>query len=224
MTRWRPALFSLFKRKTEQAVKRSKDTWFGKITSIFDRPTIDKQSWEELEELLIAADAGVDTAAKLIQRVKDRVGKEKIGDARQVRAALMQEMALMLKIDGKEPVAAASPRVILVVGVNGSGKTTTIAKLGYNYVKDSHAPARSGLDRLLSGQPGQKVSGLFAQRRSGRVGSLVVLPGNFRQSNGCTRSRGEDGDGGGPPVEGGNLCCVTAPMAGDAVVYLHADR
>jgi fused signal recognition particle receptor len=129
-------LFSLFKRKTEQAVKRSKDTWFSKITSLFDRPTIDKQSWEELEELLIAADAGVDTAAKLIQRVKDRVGKEKIGDTGQVRAALMQEMALMLKIDGKEPVAAASPRVILVVGVNGSGKTTTIAKLGYNYGKE----------------------------------------------------------------------------------------
>jgi fused signal recognition particle receptor len=129
-------LFSLFKRKTEQAVKRSKDTWFSKITSLFDRPTIDKQSWEELEELLIAADAGVDTAAKLIKRVKDRVGKEKISDSRQVRAALMREMALMLKIDGKEPVAAVSPRVILVVGVNGSGKTTTIAKLGYGYAKE----------------------------------------------------------------------------------------
>ena len=129
-------MFSLFKRKTEQAVKRSKETWFSKITSLFDRPTIDKQSWEELEELLIAADAGVDTAAKLIQRVKDRVGKEKISDARQVRAALMQEMALMLKVDGKEPTAAASPRVILVVGVNGSGKTTTIAKLGYGYGKE----------------------------------------------------------------------------------------
>jgi fused signal recognition particle receptor len=129
-------LFSLFKRKTEQAVKRSKETWFSKITSLFDRPTIDKQSWEELEELLIAADAGVDTAAKLIKRVKDRVGKEKISDTRQVRAALMQEMALMLKVDGKEPTAAASPRVILVVGVNGSGKTTTIAKLGYGYAKE----------------------------------------------------------------------------------------
>ncbi|MCX5991861.1 MAG: signal recognition particle-docking protein FtsY [Chloroflexi bacterium] len=129
-------MFSLFKRKTEQAVKRSKETWFSKITSLFDRPTIDKQSWEELEELLIAADAGVDTAAKLIQRVKDRVGKERIGDTQQVRAALMQEMALMLKVDGKEPTAAASPRVILVVGVNGSGKTTTIAKLGYGYGKE----------------------------------------------------------------------------------------
>ena len=129
-------MFSLFKRKTEQAVKRSKDTWFSKITSLFDRPAIDKQSWEELEELLIAADAGVDTAAKLIQRVKDRVGKEKISDTGQVRAALMQEMALMLKIDGQEPAAAASPRVILVVGVNGSGKTTSIAKLGYGYGKE----------------------------------------------------------------------------------------
>ena len=77
----------------------------------------------------------------------------------------------MLKIDGKrEHSGSFSER--LVVGVNGSGKTTTIAKLGYSYVKDSHAPARSGLDRLLFGQAGQKVSGRFAQRRSGRVGSL----------------------------------------------------
>ena len=61
-------MFNIFRGKTEQAVKRSKETWFGKITSLFDRGTIEKELWEELEELLIAADVGVDTAAKLIQR------------------------------------------------------------------------------------------------------------------------------------------------------------
>jgi fused signal recognition particle receptor len=65
--------------------------------------------------------------------VKDRVSREKISDAQQARAALMQEMALILKVNGRGPAVSASPRVVLVVGVNGSGKTTSIAKLGYSF-------------------------------------------------------------------------------------------
>jgi fused signal recognition particle receptor len=126
-------LFNLFKKKTEEAVKRSKDTWFGKISRLFERSSIEKETWEELEELLIAADTGVDTATTLTQRVKDRVSREKISDAQQARAALMQEMALILKVNGRGPAVSASPRVVLVVGVNGSGKTTSIAKLGYSF-------------------------------------------------------------------------------------------
>jgi fused signal recognition particle receptor len=131
-------LFNLFKKKTEEAVKRSKDTWFGKITRLFERSSIEKETWEELEELLISADTGVETATRLTQRVKDRVSKEKISDVQQVRAALIQEMASILKVDGKEPTVTASPQVILVVGVNGSGKTTSIAKLGYNFKRDGN--------------------------------------------------------------------------------------
>ena len=131
-------MFNLFKKKTEEAVKRSKDTWFGKITRLFERSSIEEETWEELEELLIAADAGVDTATRLTQRVKDRVSKEKISDVQQVRAALMQEMASILKVNGKEPTVTASPQVILVMGVNGSGKTTSVAKLGYNFKRDGN--------------------------------------------------------------------------------------
>jgi len=131
-------LFNLFKKKTEEAVKRSKDTWFGKITRLFERSSIEKETWEELEELLIAADTGVDTATALTRRVKDRVSKEKISDVQQVRAALMQEMALILKVNGTAPASTASPRIILVVGVNGSGKTTSVAKLGYNLKRDGN--------------------------------------------------------------------------------------
>ncbi len=131
-------MFNLFKKKTEEAVKRSKETWFGKITRLFERSSIEKETWEELEELLISADTGVDTAAKLTQRVKDRVSKEKISDVQQVRAALMQEMALILKLNGTASASTASPQIILVVGVNGSGKTTSIAKLGYNLKMDGN--------------------------------------------------------------------------------------
>lgn len=129
-------MFNPFKKKTEEAVKRSKDTWFSKITQLFERSSIEKATWEELEELLIAADTGVDTATKLVQRVKDRVGKEKLNDVPQVRSALIQEMASILKINGMETTVADYPRVILVLGVNGSGKTTSIAKLGFSFKRD----------------------------------------------------------------------------------------
>jgi fused signal recognition particle receptor len=129
-------LFNPFKKKTQEAVKRSKDTWFSKITQLFERSSIEKGTWEELEELLIAADTGVDTATRLVQRVKDRVGKEKLNDVPQVRAALIQEMASILKINGAETTVADYPRVILVLGVNGSGKTTSIAKLGFSIKSD----------------------------------------------------------------------------------------
>ncbi|HWR69927.1 MAG TPA: signal recognition particle-docking protein FtsY [Dehalococcoidia bacterium] len=130
------ALFDIFKKKTEQAVKRTKEAWFGKIASLFDRQTIDKGLWDELEELLIAADTGVDTTEKLIGRVKERVNKQRISDAQQVRTVLMEEMTLILQVDGSKPALPAFPRVVLVVGVNGSGKTTSIAKLGHIYKRD----------------------------------------------------------------------------------------
>ena len=129
-------LFDAFKKKTEQALKRTKEAWFGKISSLFDRQTIDKGLWDELEELLIAADTGVETTEKLITRVRERVSKQKMSDGQQVRAVLMDEMTSMLQVDGNRTAAAASPRIILVVGVNGSGKTTSIAKLGYIYKRD----------------------------------------------------------------------------------------
>ena len=126
-------MLNLFRGKTEQAVKRSKETWFSKIVHLFERSTIEKELWEELEELLVAADVGVDTAAKLIQRVKGRVEKENLNDVQQVRATLKQEMIMMLKVDGMELPTLIYPQVILVVGVNGSGKTTSIAKLAYGF-------------------------------------------------------------------------------------------
>ncbi len=129
-------MFNIFRGKTEQAVKRSKETWFGKITSLFDRGTIEEELWEELEELLIAADVGVDTAAKLIQQTKGRTEKGKLHDPQKVRAALEQEMIVMLTVEKAESVTPTYPQVILVVGVNGSGKTTSIAKLAYGFKRD----------------------------------------------------------------------------------------
>ncbi len=123
--------------KTEQALKRSRDIWFSRITHLFDRPAIDEAVWAELEELLISADVGINTTEKLIEKVRQRVAKEKISQGSLVRAALKAEMVNILNIT---PQLAhhnpALPRVILVVGVNGGGKTTSTAKLAYSLKKE----------------------------------------------------------------------------------------
>ncbi len=118
--------------KTEKALKRSRDTWFSRVTSLFDRTAIDEAVWDELEELLISADVGVDTTEKLIDRVKQRVKEKNISQGSQVQSALKAEMVNILKTDIQEaPSTVSVPKVTLIVGVNGCGKTTSIAKLAY---------------------------------------------------------------------------------------------
>jgi len=140
-------LFRILKRteqeKTEQGIKRSREAWFGKVARLFDRSHLEEEVWQELEELLICADVGVHTTTKLIDRVRERAGKEKLAEGPQVRLALKQEMVNLLRVDGsgahteaEGPTPSSSPRVILVIGVNGSGKTTSIAKLAHSFKQE----------------------------------------------------------------------------------------
>jgi len=117
----------------KQGLKRSRDTWFSRAMRLFDRTAIGEGVWVELEELLISADVGINTTEKLIERVKQRVKEEKISQGLLVPAALKAEMVNILKIALRGiPNNPLLPRVIMVVGVNGSGKTTSIAKLAYS--------------------------------------------------------------------------------------------
>jgi fused signal recognition particle receptor len=139
-------LFNIFKKKTEQALKKTKEGWFGKITSIFERPQFDEGLWDELEELLLAADVGMATTTKLILGVKERVKQEKLIEAQQVRSALSQEIVKIVQVDSEISTPKSDVQVILVVGVNGSGKTTTIAKLADNFRKDGKKVILSAAD------------------------------------------------------------------------------
>ena len=97
---------------------------------LLDRPTVGDEVWDELEELLISADVGVGTTEKLLAKVKQRVAEGKIDQGSLVSNALKAEMVDILNIASREtPDNISPPEVILVVGVNGSGKTTSIAKL-----------------------------------------------------------------------------------------------
>ena len=126
-------MFGLFK-KTEKGVKRTREAWWGKVVHLFDRPILSDELWDELEELLISADVGVNTSGKLIERLKQRVKREKIKETSVVRTALKEEMVSMLMVGGGEllPPTDGKIGVVLVVGVNGVGKTTSIAKLAYS--------------------------------------------------------------------------------------------
>jgi fused signal recognition particle receptor len=107
---------------------------------------VDEEAWDELEELLIAADVGVATTEKLIDRVRQRVAEEKL-DGTRIRSVLKEEMVKMLTVPVKESTSdQSSPRVILVVGVNGSGKTTSIAKLAYKLKKEGRTVILAAAD------------------------------------------------------------------------------
>jgi fused signal recognition particle receptor len=114
--------------------------------SLFDRSKIDDEVWEELEELLIAADVGVGTATKLIETVRTRAEEEKL-DGEGAGQALREEMIKLLTLPPRgDGHPDARPRVYLVVGVNGSGKTTSIAKLAHKFKKDGKSVLLAAAD------------------------------------------------------------------------------
>jgi len=155
---------------TQQAVKRSRDTWFGKIARLFNQVKVDSEVWDELEELLIAADVGVATTQKLIERVKQRVKTEKLNEPVQVRNALAQEMVGLLTVEsGAVPVSnSIGLYAILVVGVNGSGKTTSIAKLAYNLKNEGNKVILAAADTFRAAAVDQ------LKRWGERIGVEVV--------------------------------------------------
>jgi len=123
--------------KTESALKRSRESWFSKIRGLLDHYRVEEGVWESLEELLILADVGVATTGKLIQNIKKRAKEEKLSQGSEIRLALKKEMVQMLTVNSDRGVSRRAEReVIMVVGVNGSGKTTSIAKLAHSFKKE----------------------------------------------------------------------------------------
>ncbi|MDA0769612.1 MAG: signal recognition particle-docking protein FtsY [Chloroflexi bacterium] len=121
--------------KTAQAVQKSRQTWFGKMATLFSRTELDAAAWDELEELLISADVGVATTFKLLETLRTRIAEERLTDPTEVMEALKDEMIYLVDFeDAAETLEAQEkPLVILMVGVNGVGKTTSIAKLTQLY-------------------------------------------------------------------------------------------
>lgn len=106
---------------------------------------IDEDLFEELEEALIMADIGVDTSLYIIEKLREKVKDEKATEASQVKGLLVQVITEILEKDD-EPLELPSPSVILVIGVNGVGKTTTIGKLAHNYQSEGKSVLLAAAD------------------------------------------------------------------------------
>jgi fused signal recognition particle receptor len=125
---------NIFSKWREGLAKTSKAT-FGQIATLIGATEITDDVWDDLEALLIQGDLGVDTADAILDRLEERVEHEGVIRSNDLRKALREE--LRARLDTPPSIQFTHhPTVILIVGVNGSGKTTTIAKLGKRYQKE----------------------------------------------------------------------------------------
>ena len=164
-------MFDLFK-KTELGVKRSKESWFGKIANVFNRGSFGDELWGELEELLISDDVGVETTNKLLSKVKQRVKTDRLTDVSRAKDVLKDEMVKLLTVRQRANLSARqsseSPQFILVVGVNGSGKTTSIAKLAYGLTSEGKRVILAAADTFRAAAIDQ------LKHWGGKVGAEVI--------------------------------------------------
>jgi fused signal recognition particle receptor len=133
-------MFKLLRRrdKVQAGLKRSRESWFTRVTQIVQRQHVDKALWEDLEELLISADVGMDTTLRLIENVRAEAASRHLRDASEVIELLKHELASLMStadagVHRGQPSASGLPLVILIIGVNGVGKTTSIAKLAHYF-------------------------------------------------------------------------------------------
>ena len=142
------ALFGLFNKKKKEnlnkGLEKTKDSVLKKMARVVvGKTTVDDEVLDNLEEVLITSDVGVDTTLKIIERIEERVSKDKYMGAGELNSMLKEEIVGLLSESNKQSYEEFSvdkkdnaPYVIMVVGVNGVGKTTTIGKLAHQFKQD----------------------------------------------------------------------------------------
>ena len=134
-------LFSKKKKETlDTGLEKTKQSFFDKLShSVAGKSKVDDEVLDKLEEILITSDVGVETTLKIIDRIEKRVAQDKYVGTGELNRLLKEEIAALLAENGTEDGTSfdlskqVKPYVILVVGVNGVGKTTTVGKLAYQY-------------------------------------------------------------------------------------------
>ncbi|MEZ4755609.1 MAG: signal recognition particle-docking protein FtsY [Flavobacteriales bacterium] len=152
------AFFGLFGKKKEAAqeaaeqqaldagLERSREGLFGRLTrAIAGKSTIDDEVLDHLEEVLVSSDVGVETTLRIIDRVQERVKRDKYVSTSELNGILRDEVAALMK-DPAPVDPAIKPYVIMVVGVNGVGKTTTIGKLANAFKKEGRSVVLGAAD------------------------------------------------------------------------------
>ena len=130
--------------KLKQGLSKTKTSFEEKINNVFSNfRKVDEELLEELEEALIMSDVGVETSTKIIANLRDRIKKEKIEDEEAVKQALREEIKKIFDELDNSLHLDTVPSVILVVGVNGVGKTTSIGKMANRLRKDGKESSNS---------------------------------------------------------------------------------
>ena len=136
---------------TSAALTRTRGSFFGRIGALFGGGNVDEALWESLEEVLIGADAGVGTTMAVLDRVRGKHPR----DAEAVRALLRDELVATLEAPALKPLGQLwskqaetppAPVVVLIVGVNGTGKTTAVARLAYVYQQQGQTVIAAAAD------------------------------------------------------------------------------
>lgn len=135
---WFKKIFSKKEKETlDQGLEKSRQGFFEKMTkAVVGKSTVDEEVLDDLEEVLIASDVGAETTIKIIQRIEERVARDKYINTAELDKILREEISALL-LKNPHPTenidSSKKPFVIMVVGVNGVGKTTTIGKLAHQF-------------------------------------------------------------------------------------------
>ena len=166
------------KESLDQGLQKTNESIFSKLSkAIVGKSKVDEEVLDELEEVLIGSDLGVETTVKVIQRIEARVARDKYVDASELDLILREEIASLLEENNTQDLldfdlpADKKPYVILVVGVNGVGKTTTIGKLAYLFKNAGKSVVLGAADTFRAAAVDQLI--LWGQR----VGVPVVSHG-----------------------------------------------
>jgi fused signal recognition particle receptor len=171
--------FSKEKKETlDKGLSKTKESLFGKMArAIAGKSQVDDEVLDNLEEVLITSDLGVETTVKIIERIEERVARDKFVSEKELNQLMREEISALLAESGNaeaEPFELPktnSPYVIMVVGVNGVGKTTTIGKLAYQYKKKGYKVCLGAADTFRAAAVDQLV--IWSER----VGVPIVKQG-----------------------------------------------
>ena len=155
--------------KLKQGLGKTKSSIDEKINNVFSVfRKVDEELLEELEEVLVMSDIGMETSVKIIDELRNRIKREKIEDEEAVKTALKDIMKNILNVTTPELNLETKPSVILVVGVNGVGKTTSIGKIANNLVKSGKKVIVAAADTFRAAAVEQ------LEVWAGRSGSMIV--------------------------------------------------
>ena len=161
------------KESLDQGLSKTKESFFGKLTkAIAGKSTVDADVLDNLEEILITGDVGVSTTVKIIKNIEERVKRDKYVSTSELNTLLKEEVAQLLqKPETKDPRSNGTPYVIMVVGVNGVGKTTTIGKLAHHFKTAGHSVVLGAADTFRAAAVEQLI--IWSER----VGVPIVQQG-----------------------------------------------